>query len=106
MKKGENVKVYAISVDASDASKTLAEKIASDGHGAINFPLLSDKEHRVIDAYGLHDPAYDGHEFDGIPKAAVYVIDKNGVVRWSRVETDYRERPTNEQIRAAIDSLK
>ena len=106
LKKGEEVKLYAISIDPPDVSKSLAEKIASDGRGAISFPLLSDKDHRVIDAYGLHDPAYDGRESDGIPKAAVYVIDKNGIVRWSKVENNYRERPTNETIRAALDSLK
>lgn len=105
MKKGENVKLYAISVDPSDVSRTLAEKIASDGRGEINFQLLSDKDHRVIDAYGLHDPAYDGKDFDGIPKAAVYIIDRNGVVKWSKVENNYRERPTNEVIRAALESL-
>jgi len=57
LKKGENVKLYAISVDPPDVSKTFAAKIASDGRGEINFPLLSDPRHRIIDAYGLHDPA-------------------------------------------------
>jgi alkyl hydroperoxide reductase subunit AhpC len=106
LRKDENVKLYAISVDPPDVSKTLAEKIASDGRGEINFSILSDKEHQTIDAYGLHDPAYDGREFDGIPKAAVYVIDKKGIVRWAKVENNYRERPTNEVIRAALDNLK
>ena len=106
LKKDENVKLYAISVDPSDVSKSLAEKIASDGRGEIKFPLLSDPDHRIIDAYGLHDPAYDREKLAGIPHPAVYVIDKEGIVRWASVESDYRKRPTNEDIRAAIDSLK
>ena len=106
MKKNENVKLFAISVDPPDVSKSFAEKIASDGKGAINFPLLSDPEHKIIDAYGLRDPAYEGQKVYGIPHPAVYVIDKQGKVAWARIESDYKQRPTNEEIRAALESLK
>ena len=106
LKEGENVRLLAISVDPPDVSKEFATKLAADGRGEINFPLLSDPEHRTIDAYGLHDPAYDGEKFAGIPHPAVYVIDKNGIVAWAKVESNYRERPTNEEIRAGLDSLK
>ena len=106
MKKNENVKLFAISVDPPDLSKSFADKIASDGKGAINFPLLSDPEHKIIDAYGLRDPAYNGQKVEGIPHPAVYVIDKQGKVAWARIESDYKQRPTNEEIRAALDRLK
>ena len=106
MKKDENVKLFAISVDPPEASKELAGKLAADKRGEINFPLLSDPNHVTIDAYGLHDPAYDGEKLAGIPHPAVYVIDKNGVIAWAKVESNYRERPTNEEIRAALDALK
>lgn len=106
LKKSENVKLYAISVDPPEVSKDFAAKLAADGRGEINFPLLSDPDHRTIDAYGLHDPAYDGGKFNGIPHAAVYVIDKNGIVAWARIESNYRERPANDEIRAALNALK
>ena len=106
MKKDENVKLYAISVDPPDVSKSFAEKIASDGKGAVNFPLLSDPEHKIIDAYGLRDPAYEGQKVYGIPHPAVYVIDKTGKVAWAKIESNYRERPTDQEIRAALDVLK
>ena len=106
MKKNENVKLFAISVDPPDVSKSFADKIASDGKGAISFPILSDPEHKTIDAYGLRDPAYEGQKVYGIPHPAVYVIDKQGKVSWARIELDYKQRPTNEEIRAALDSLK
>ena len=105
LKKEENIRLFAISVDPPDVSKELAARLSSDGRGEINFPLLSDPAHRTIDAYGLHDPAYDGEKLAGIPHPAVYVIDKNGTVVWAKVETNYRERPTNAEIRAALDSL-
>lgn len=106
LKKDENIKLFAISVDPPETSKELAAKIAADGNGEINFSLLSDPDHRTIDAYGLHDPAYDGDKLAGIPYPAVYVIDKSGIITWAKVESNYRERPTNDRIRAAIDKLK
>lgn len=68
--------------------------------------MLSDREHKIIDAYGLRDPAYEGQQVYGIPHPAVYVIDKKGKVAWVKIESDYKQRPTNEQIRAALDSLQ
>lgn len=106
MKKDENVRLYAISVDPPDVSKSFAEKIASDGKGAVNFPLLSDPEHKIIDAYGLRDPAYEGQKVYGIPHPAVYVIDKTGKVVWAKIESNYRERPANQEIRATLDALR
>lgn len=98
--------LYAISVDKPEESRDFAEKIAADGAGVLAFHLLSDPDHRVIDAYGLRDPTYAGQKFDGIPRPAVYVLDKTGRVAWSRVEEDYRQRPTTQEIRAALDALK
>jgi peroxiredoxin len=106
LQKDENVKLYALSIDPPDVSKEFAAKIASDGRGELNFPLLSDPNHRTIDAYGLHDPAYDDGKFAGIPRAAVYVIDRKGIVTWAKVESNYRERPTNDEIRSALNALK
>ena len=106
MNKDEAVKLYAVSVDSAEKNRQLAEKIAADGRGAVNFPLLSDPEHKTIDAYGLPDPAYAGGEQEGIPHPAVYVIDKQGRVAWAKIETDYKQRPTLEEIRAALDALR
>ena len=106
LKKDEDAKIFAISVDPVDVSKDFAKKLAADGRGEINFPILSDPNHSTIDAYGLHDPAYDNQKTAGIPHPAVFVIDKQGIVRWAKVESNYRERPTNDQIRAALDALK
>ena len=100
------MKLYAISIDPPEVSKKFAEKIAADGKGAIDFPLLSDPGHKIIDMYGLLDPSYKGQDIYGIPHPAVYVIDKSGRVSWLRIESDYRERPLNAEIRTALDALK
>lgn len=106
LKPDEAVGLYAVSLDSPEDSRKLAEKIASDKRGEVAFRLLSDPGSRTIDAYGLRDPAYAGQPIEGVPHPAVYVIDKAGRVAWARVESDYRKRPTNEEIRAALASLK
>lgn len=100
------MKLYAISVDPPDVSKDFAAKLGSDGKGAFTFPILSDPDHKIIDAYGLRDPAYEGSKYYGIPHPAVYVIGKTGKVAWLKVESNYRSRPANDEIRAALNSLK
>ena len=102
--KNENDKfnLIAISVDPAERSLELKRKVASDGKGAIGFPLLSDPTAKTINAFGLYDPAYAGKEFEGIPRSAVIIVDKNRKVVWANVSTDYKRRPTNADIRAAL----
>ena len=106
VKGDEQLNLYAISVDTPAESKQFAEKISADGKGNISYQILSDREHRLIDAFGIRDPAYDGQKFEGIPHPSVYVIDKDGRVAWNRVEKDYKERPINDEVRAALKNLK
>ncbi len=103
---GENVRVLAISVDPVEENKKLAQTLAAKTGGPLSFSILSDPGHQVIDRFGLHDPAYDGKRFDGIPHPAVYVLDKAGKVTWARVEQDYKVRPTVSEVRAALDLVK
>ena len=93
-------------MDTAEQSREFVEKIAADGRGRIAFPLLSDPQHRVIDAYGLPDPRYLKQKREGIPYPAAYVIDKAGRITWSRVDIEFQERPPNQEIRAALDALK
>ena len=101
----EPVALYAVSIDPAEKSRRLAAKIAQDGKGELDFPLLSDPGHRTIDAYGLFDPAYIGESVEGVPHAAVYILDKQRRIVWARVESDYRKRPTNAEIRAELEKL-
>lgn len=93
-------------MDTAEQSRKFIENIAADGRGAIAFPLLSDPQHRVIDAYGLADPRYLKQARQGIPYPAVYVVDRSGRVAWSRIDTDFRERPPTREIRSVLDALR
>jgi peroxiredoxin len=100
------VHIYAISKDSPEQSRELVRKIAGDGRGAVSLSLLSDPRSAVIDRFGLRDPAYVGDKIDGVPRPAVFVLDQHGRVRWSKIESDYRERPANEEVAAALDAFE
>lgn len=93
-------------MDTAEDNRQFSEKIAADGGGKVPFPMLSDPGHRTIDAYGLQDPRYLKQTKAGIPFPTVYVVDKSGKIAWTRVEEDFRKRPTNDDIRAALQALK
>jgi peroxiredoxin len=104
--KDDNALLYVISIDPPARSKDVAARIAQDGKGELNFPLLSDPKHKTIDAFGIRNPQFDGQEFAGVPHPAVYVLDKNGKIAWAKIDEDYRKRPSNADIRAALEPLQ
>ena len=67
-----------------------------------SYTFLSDPGHAVIDRYGL----LNEESTRGIPHPTVFVVDRDGVVRWKFVETDYRVRPTNEMILEALADVQ
>ena len=73
------------------------------GGDAIDYTLLSDPDAAVIDRYGLFNQ--DDPRGRAIPHPTTYVIDMEGVVRWTFTEVDYRIRPTNEDVLAELLAL-
>ncbi len=100
------VHIYAISPDPTEQSRQFARMIAADHRGEVTFSLLSDPLSRVIDRYGLRDKAYAGQKESGIPHPSVFVLDQRGRIRWVTIESDYRERPSNQEIAAALDAFE
>ena len=99
-------RIVAISRDTPEESRALQKKIEADHRGPIRFSMLADLDAHVIDRYGLRDPAYAKEKISGVPRPAVFVLDRDGRVRWAKVETDYRERPTVEEVAAALDAFE
>jgi peroxiredoxin len=97
----EKVQILAVSVDSHEDSKKFAQMMRSRFEGEFDFPLLEDKDHKVIDRYGIYNP--DGK---GWPHPSTFVIDPQGVVRWKFVEVDYKKRPSNDQIRQQLAKIK
>jgi peroxiredoxin len=82
----------------------MIDRVAADGGGTIEYTLLSDPDHAVIARYGLLNQ--DDPEARPIPHPTTFVIDQAGVVRWKFLETDYRVRPSNDEILAALVAVQ
>lgn len=96
-----DTELMVISVDGEKETRMAVSRIAREG-GEPDFAFLSDPDNAVIARYGVLNPSGSRR---GIPHPAAYLVDKQGVVRWRDVQTDYKVRPTNTQILTAIQAL-
>jgi peroxiredoxin len=94
-----NAEVLGISVDSPF---TLA-KFKEDQN--LNFPLLSDFNKEVSGSYGA---LYETFVFDlkGVSKRAAFLIDKEGIIRYSEVLENAGEVPNFDKIRETLSSLE
>ncbi len=89
--------VYGISVDTFFTLKAFQD------HQKLTFPLLSDFNKQVIRDYGVFNEDMIG--LKGIAKRAVFVIDKDGVVRHREVLEDARNEPDYDKVFSALAAL-
>lgn len=93
-----NAQVLGISVDSIF---TLARFKEDQGY---NFPLLSDFNKEVSQAYGT---LYDQFVFDmkGVSKRSAFVIDAEGIVRYAEVLENAGDIPNFDAIRQTLPQL-
>jgi mycoredoxin-dependent peroxiredoxin len=82
-----DTEVVGISMDATHSLRTWAKQIG------VTFPLLSDfyPQGHVVDAYGVRHAA-------GMPERALFIIDKQGIIRWIHVHRPTAEVPDAEEM--------
>ena len=89
--------VYGISVDTFFTLKAFHDQ------QKLSFPLLSDFNKQAIRDYGVFNEDMIG--LKGIAKRAVFVIDKDGVVRHREVLEDARNEPDYERVFSSLHAL-
>jgi peroxiredoxin len=98
-----NAVVYGISGDNPFAQEAWAQK------EKITVPLLSDYEHQVARDYGV---AYDSFlpqlnlGMGGVPKRAVFIVDREGVIQYAECDDDARALPNFDKVKARLAELK
>src|SRR5437763_3173809 len=98
-----NATVYGIRGDNPFAQEAWAQK------EKITVPLLSDYEHTISRAY---DVAYESFLPDlnlpmgGVPKRAVFIIDRSGIIQYAESDDDARALPNFEKVKARLEELK
>lgn len=100
----ERVDIVAVSVDPVEELQQMVERILEvQGGDPPGYRFVSDPGAAVISRYGILNPG--GFRGQDISHPTTLVIDTAGVVRWKVVETDYRLRPTNADIAAAVAAV-
>lgn len=88
--------VYGVSVDAPFAQQAFIED------NDLNFPMLSDFDHEVIDEYDVLLESLIGI-YGPVAERAVFVIDDDGEVAYRWVGEDPSYTPDMEEVRAAVE---
>jgi len=96
---GLNAQVVGINTDTIFTHKAFQKSL-----GGLSFPLASDRwpYAEAATAYGIF-PAVK-HQFGGVNDRAVFVLDKEGKIAWSKVY-ELRQLPEVNEILAAVRPL-
>lgn len=108
--------LIALTPEVPDSSLSTKEK------NELQFEVLSDIDNEVAKKYGivfkLNDKVaeyynngfglqkYNGNENNELPLAATYVIDKNGVIRYTFLDADYTKRAEPDTVINVLKRLK
>ncbi len=108
--------MVAISPETPDNTLTTAEK------NHLEFNVLSDKGSKVARAYGvsykvpkmvadqmkgrLDLAKFNGDDSGELPLGVTYVIDREGIIRYAFIDSDYRKRAEPSEVIAAIHNLE
>jgi peroxiredoxin len=89
--------IVAISPDDVEQNRQVAEWLG------LEFPVLSDRELRATDAFGLRhsEGSPDGGD---IPRPATFLLE-DGVVRWRDLTESWRIRPRPDDLLTALRDL-
>lgn len=90
--------IAAVSVDSMQDSADFNQQ------WRFPFPLLSDPELKVIDAYGAR--LEKGHEGKDIAKPTTLIIDSNKIIRFKYMGRDPTDRPTDNEILFTLQQLQ
>ena len=96
--------LLALSSDDPADLQVMVDRVATENDGlVVTHTLLSDPGASVINRYGLYNQ--DDPRGRAIPHPTTYVINMDGVVRWKMTEVNYRVRPENSDILAALEMI-
>ena len=92
--------VVGISVNDPFSNKAFSEK------NRLPFPILSDYKREVIKKYGLELPDFAGLRGYTVAKRSIFILDKDGVVRYVWVSDDPAVEPNYEEIQKTLEQIK
>jgi peroxiredoxin len=92
------VAIIALSPDPNEHSQRLAEGLR------LAYRFVSDRDLAVTRRYGLLHPRA-GPDGQDVPRPATVVLDRDGIVRWFSVTTNFQVRPDPGDVLGAVRAL-
>jgi peroxiredoxin len=96
---GMNAQVVAVSVDSPFSNKEFAAKYK------LEFPILSDYKEEVIKLYDIVHVGLSGLEGYTSARRSIFVLDKNGVVRYIWLTDNQANEPNYDEVTKALASM-
>jgi peroxiredoxin len=91
--------VVGVSVNYPFSNKGFAER------NMLTFPLLSDYNRDVVRLYGIELKDFAGLKGYSVAQRSVFILDKDGVVRYRWVSDDPGKEPNCKEIEEALANL-
>ena len=91
--KRSQIGLYGVSVDSVFSHKAFAEQL-----GGLPYELLADFERKVVSEWGVRRDDVVG--YSGMPQRSVFILDREGVVRWRWVRSKEQPLPDVEEVLA------
>jgi len=91
--------IVGISVNDPYSNRGFAEQ------NMLNFPLLSDYNREVVKLYDIELKDFAGLKGYTAAKRSIFILDKNGIVRYKWVSEDPGVEPDYEEIEKALDQM-
>jgi glutaredoxin-dependent peroxiredoxin len=94
-----DAQVIGVSVNDPFSNKGFAEK------NRLPFPILSDYKREVIKTYGLELPDFAGLDGYTVAKRSIFILDKNGIVRYVWVSDNPSVEPNYQEIQTVLQQI-
>ncbi len=92
--------VVGISVNDPFSNKEFAEK------NRLSFPILSDVNRQVIRMYNLEMSDFAGLKGYSVAKRSIFVLDRNGVVRYTWITEDPSVEPNYDRVEQILSEIE
>ncbi len=71
--------------------------------GGLPYELLADFERKMVEAYGVRREDVAG--YSGMPMRSIFVVDSEGVIRWTWVRQQGQPLPDYDEVVAAAKEV-
>jgi len=97
-----SLKAQVVGVAVSDpfSNKAFAEK------NMLPFPILSDYKREVVKTYALELPDFAGLRGYTVAKRSIFILDKNGTVRYMWITENPAVEPDYAEIEKALEKIE